>query len=161
MVRNLTSSLKQETSTDATPQENISLATNLNSSKTNASSSPSTTPSPPPPSLNQQSKQESDVLMSNLSSSSSSSTSSSSDLYTFCPQTSNNSNFCTYICIISDLTDPSNTCRRHVINLSSNLSIESLIQEAANYFSYDPNSFNLMWKTNNEEKKVFKNQIWL
>jgi len=150
MVRNLTSSLKQDTSTDATPQENITLTTNQNSSKT-------TTPSPPPPpspSLNQQSKQESDVLMSNLSSSSSSSTSSSSDLYTFCPQTSNNSNFCTYICIISDLTDPSNTCRRHVINLSSNLSIESLIQEAANYFSYDPNSFNLMWKTNNEERKV-------
>jgi hypothetical protein len=56
----------------------------------------------------------------------------------------------TYICIISDLTDASNTCKKHVINLSASYHIEHLVQEAANNFSYDPMSFNLMWKCNQE-----------
>ncbi|CAF0833958.1 unnamed protein product [Brachionus calyciflorus] len=55
-----------------------------------------------------------------------------------------------YTCILTDMTDPANSCRRHHINLSSNFTIENLIQEAANRFSYESNSFNLMWKNNNE-----------
>jgi hypothetical protein len=45
------------------------------------------------------------------------------------------------------LTDPSNTCKRHVITLSGNYTIEDLIQEAGNHYSYDPFSFSLMWKS--------------
>ncbi len=156
MVRNLTN-FKQDTSTNATSKDKLELTANLETETNGLSLSTaplvlSSSSSSSAATITPQAKQDSDLLMSNLSSSSSSS--SSSDLYTYCPQTSINSNFCTYICIITDLTDPNNTCKRHVINLSSNLSIESLIQEAANYFSYDPSSFNLMWKTNNEEKKV-------
>ena len=51
-----------------------------------------------------------------------------------------------YVCIISDLTEASNTGRRHVINLSGSYSVEHLFREAANFFSYDPFSFKLMWK---------------
>ena len=132
MVRNLTS-LKQNSNDflNATPHTN---SINVSSTLT-------------------QPKLESDFLMSNLSSSSSSA-SSSSDQIVFNQQTSFSSNTCTYICVITDLTDPTNTCKRHVINLASDFSIESLIQAAAEFFSYDPSSFNLVWKTNDEEKKV-------
>ena len=84
---------------------------------------------------------------SSSSSSSSSATTSSSSSELIASPIYNNS---TYICIITDLTDASNTCKRHAINLSSNLLIDSLIKEAANFFSYDPYSFNLMWKFNDE-----------
>ena len=83
---------------------------------------------------------------SSSSSSSSATTSSSSSELIASPIYTNS----TYICIITDLTDASNTCKRHAINLSSNLLIDSLIKEAANFFSYDPYSFNLMWKFNDE-----------
>lgn len=58
----------------------------------------------------------------------------------------------TFICIITDLTDASNTCKRHVINLSGSYTVEYLIQEAANFYMYEPWSFNLFWKSsiNNE-----------
>jgi ubiquitin C-terminal hydrolase len=39
------------------------------------------------------------------------------------------------------------------------LSIESLIQAAADLFSYDPSSFNLMWKVHNEEKVLNLEQV--
>jgi ubiquitin carboxyl-terminal hydrolase 47 len=55
-----------------------------------------------------------------------------------------------YICIITDMTDASNTCRRHVINLSSTYKISSLIEEAASFYSYEPSSFYLMWKQERE-----------
>ncbi len=48
------------------------------------------------------------------------------------------------------MTDASNTCRRHVINLSSTYKISSLIQEAGNFYSYEPSSFCLMWKNAGE-----------
>lgn len=53
----------------------------------------------------------------------------------------------TFICIITDLTDASNTCKRHVINLSGSYTVEYLIQEAANFYMYEPWSFNLFWKS--------------
>ena len=53
----------------------------------------------------------------------------------------------TFICILTDLTDASNTCKRHVINLSGSYTIEHLIREAANFYSYDPFTFSLMWKS--------------
>jgi len=88
---------------------------------------------------------------SSSASSSSTTTSSSSSSELIASPMFNNS---TYICIITDLTDASNTCKRHVINLSSNLLIDSLIKEAANFFSYDPYSFNLMWKFNEELVRI-------
>lgn len=67
-------------------------------------------------------------------------------------QLSNSASSQTFICILSDLTDASNTCKRHVINLSGSYTIEHLIREAADFYSYDPFSFSLYWKSslNNE-----------
>lgn len=48
------------------------------------------------------------------------------------------------------MTDASNTCKRHVINLSSTYKISSLIREAAKFYSYEPSSFYLMWKHGDE-----------
>lgn len=56
----------------------------------------------------------------------------------------------TFICIITDLTDASNTCKRNVINLSGTYTVEYLIRQAANFYSYDPFTFNLLWKNGNE-----------
>ncbi len=50
-----------------------------------------------------------------------------------------------FICILTDLTDASNTCKKHVINLSGSYTIEHLIREAANFYCYDPFTFNLFW----------------
>lgn len=52
----------------------------------------------------------------------------------------------TYLCVITDMTDPTNSCKRHVINLSANYLVEDLIQEAGSHYSYDPFTFCLMWK---------------
>lgn len=52
----------------------------------------------------------------------------------------------TFTCIITDMTDPSNSCKRHVINLSSKYTLEDLIQEAGTHYAYDPFTFCLMWK---------------
>lgn len=57
----------------------------------------------------------------------------------------------TFICIITDMTDPSNSCKRHVINLPANYSIEDLIQEAGNHYAYDPFTFCLLWKCHSGE----------
>lgn len=61
----------------------------------------------------------------------------------------------TFICIITDLTDASNTCKRHVINLSNSYTVEYLIREAANFYSYDPFTFNLMWTSTLNSEMVF------
>jgi ubiquitin carboxyl-terminal hydrolase 47 len=52
-----------------------------------------------------------------------------------------------FTCIITDLTNASNTCKRHVINLSGSYKLDHLIQEAAQFYSYDPFTFNLMWNS--------------
>jgi hypothetical protein len=57
----------------------------------------------------------------------------------------NESSSQTFICIITDLTDASNTCKKHAINLSGSYTIEHLIREAGNFYSYDPFTFNLFW----------------
>lgn len=57
----------------------------------------------------------------------------------------------TFVCIITDMTDPTNTCKRHVINLPGSYSIEDLIQEAGNHYAYDPFTFCLMWKCHSGE----------
>lgn len=55
----------------------------------------------------------------------------------------------TYTCVIVDMTDASNTCKRHVITLSGTYTIEDLIQEAAKFYAYDASSFNLVYKEAN------------
>lgn len=64
------------------------------------------------------------------------------------------SQIASYTCIISDLTSTENTCRRHVINLSSSYTIDYLIQQAASFYSYDPFSFNLIWKHDGQSLNV-------
>lgn len=88
---------------------------------------------------------------SSSSTTSSASSSSSSSLSNMHSNTNYQQNF---ICIVKDLTDASNTGRRQVINLSGTCDIEQLILEAANFYSYDPYSFNLMWKCNNDMVSV-------
>ncbi len=82
-----------------------------------------------------------------LSLSSSSLSSSSSSPVINSATTTSSASLQTFICILTDLTDASNTCKRHVINLSGSYTIEHLIREAANFYSYDPFTFNLMWKS--------------
>lgn len=67
--------------------------------------------------------------------------------FTSALSTVNNPSSQTFICIITDLTDASNTSKRHVINLSGSYTIEHLIREAADFYSYDPFTFNLFWKS--------------
>ena len=68
--------------------------------------------------------------------------------------TANLASFQTFICIITDLTDASNTCKRHVINLSGSYTVDYLIQEAANFYLYEPWSFNLFWRSSIDNEMV-------
>ncbi|RMZ93042.1 ubiquitin carboxyl-terminal hydrolase 47 isoform X2 [Brachionus plicatilis] len=65
-----------------------------------------------------------------------------------CP-TNHHSNVC-FTCILIDMTDPMNTCRRHAITLSGSCTPETLVKEASAQYSYEPDSFNLMWKGDNQ-----------
>jgi hypothetical protein len=84
--------------------------------------------------------------MVNISGTHSSVETTASSAYASAAAATTNTTIGSYICIISDLTDASNSCKKHVINLSSSYQVEMLILEAAANFSYDPFSFNLMWK---------------
>lgn len=59
-----------------------------------------------------------------------------------------------YTCILIDMTDPTNTCRRYAINLSGSCTLQSLVKEASSHYSYEADSFNLMWKNNNQLSNI-------
>lgn len=59
-------------------------------------------------------------------------------------------NTSTIICIVKDLTDINSHSKNEAFNLPSTYQVSDLIKEVATRFNYEPHTFTLNWKCQND-----------